>query len=108
MCLARQCTKATRGQGRSLSIREDEPFQQKLRTKMKTQRGRASLRKRTAVEHTIAHQLATKDVEPATKACAKTSLMAGVMRRSATSRSQHIMRRSIDLPPEVLPHCFFA
>jgi hypothetical protein len=29
--------------------------------------------------------------------------MAGVMRRSVTSRSQHIMRRSIDLPPEVLP-----
>ena len=45
------------GQGRSVSIREDEPFQQKLRAKMKTQRGRASLRKRTAVEHTIAHQL---------------------------------------------------
>ena len=56
--LRTQCTKATRGQGRSLSIREDEPFQQKLRTKMKTQRGRASLRKRTAVEHAIAHQLA--------------------------------------------------
>jgi len=50
--------KATRGQGRSLSIRADEPFQQKLRTKLKTQRGRASRRKRTAVEHTIAHQLA--------------------------------------------------
>jgi hypothetical protein len=56
--LRAQCTKATHGQGRSLSIREDEPFQQKLRAKMKTQRGRASLRKRTAVEHTIAHQLA--------------------------------------------------
>ena len=53
-----ECTKAALGQGRSLSIREDEAFQQKLRTKMKTQRGRASLRKRTAVEHTIAHQLA--------------------------------------------------
>ena len=53
-----QCTKATRGPGRSLRIREDEPFQQKLRTKMKTQRGRASLRTRTAVEHTSAHQLA--------------------------------------------------
>ena len=52
-----QCTKAAPGQGRSLSIREDEQFQQKLRAKMKTQRGRASLRKRTAVEHTIAHQL---------------------------------------------------
>jgi hypothetical protein len=29
--------------------------------------------------------------------------MAGVMRQSATSRLQHIMRRSIDSPPEVLP-----
>ena len=56
--LRAQCTKATHGQGRSLSIREDEQFQQKLRAKMQTQRGRASLRKRTAVEHTIAHQLA--------------------------------------------------
>ena len=56
--LRAQCTKATHGQGRSLSIREDEQFQQKLRAKMKTQRGRASLRKRTAVEHAISHQLA--------------------------------------------------
>jgi hypothetical protein len=55
--LRAQCTKATHGHGRSLSIREDELFQQKLRTKMKTQRGRAALRKRTAVEHIIAHQL---------------------------------------------------
>jgi hypothetical protein len=52
-----QCTKATCGQGRSLCIREDELFQQKLRAKMKTRCGRASLLKRTAVEHTIAHQL---------------------------------------------------
>jgi Transposase DDE domain len=52
-----QCPKATPGQGRSLLIREDELFQQKLRAKMKTWRGRASLRKRSAVEHTIAHQL---------------------------------------------------
>ena len=56
--LRAQCTKATHGQGRSVHIREDEQFQQKLRAKMKTQRGRASLRKRTAVEHAIAHQLA--------------------------------------------------
>src|SRR5262245_58874378 len=55
--LRTQCTKATHGQGRSLGIREDEPFQQKLRAKMKTRRSRASLRKRTAVEHTIAHPL---------------------------------------------------
>ena len=56
--LRAQCTKAALGPGRSLTIREDEPFQQKLRAKMKTQRGRAALRKRTAVEHTLAHQLA--------------------------------------------------
>ena len=53
-----QCPRATHGHGRSLSIREDEQFQQKLRAKMKTQRGRASLRKRTVVEHAISHQLA--------------------------------------------------
>jgi len=53
-----QCTKAQLGHGRSLSSREDEQFQQKLRAKIKTKRGRASLRKRTAVEHAISHQLA--------------------------------------------------
>jgi DDE family transposase len=53
-----QCTKARCGQGRSLPIREDEPFQHKLRAKIRTKRGRASLRKRTAVEHAISHQLA--------------------------------------------------
>jgi hypothetical protein len=52
-----QCTKARLGQGRSLTIREDEQFQHKLRAKIKTQRGRASLRKRTAVEHAISHHL---------------------------------------------------
>ena len=53
-----QCTTARMGQGRSLTIREDEQFQQKLRAKINTKRGRASLRRRTAVEHAISHQLA--------------------------------------------------
>ena len=53
-----QCTKARLGQGRSLHIREDEQCQHKLRTKSKTKRGRASLRKRTAVEHAISHHVA--------------------------------------------------
>jgi Transposase DDE domain/Transposase domain (DUF772) len=53
-----QCTTAKLGHGRTLTIREDEPFQQKLRAKLRTKRGRAALRKRTAVEHAIAHQLA--------------------------------------------------
>lgn len=53
-----QCTKARIGQGRSLHIREDEQFQHKLRAKIKTKRGRAALRKRTAVEHAISHHIA--------------------------------------------------
>ena len=53
-----QCTTARIGQGRSLHSREDEPFQHKLRAKSKTKRGRASLRKRTAVEHAISHHVA--------------------------------------------------
>jgi hypothetical protein len=53
-----QCTTARSGQGRSLHIREDEQFQHKLRAKINPKRGRASLRKRTAVEHAISHQLA--------------------------------------------------
>jgi hypothetical protein len=53
-----QCTKARLGQGRSLHIREDEQFQHKLRAKIRTKRGRASLRKRTVVEHALSHQLA--------------------------------------------------
>jgi len=53
-----QCTKARIGQGRSLTIREDEPFQHTLRAKLKTKRGRASLRKRPAVEHAISHHMA--------------------------------------------------
>jgi DDE family transposase len=51
-------TTARLGHGRRLTIREDEQFQQKLRAKIKTKRGRASLRKRTAVEHAIAHHVA--------------------------------------------------
>jgi transposase len=50
-----QCTTAKLGQGRTLTIRKDEQFQQKLRAKLRTKRGRTALRKRTAVEHAIAH-----------------------------------------------------
>ena len=48
-------TTAKLGQGRSLSIREDEPFQHTLRAKIKT---KGTVRKRTAVEHAISHHIA--------------------------------------------------
>ena len=53
-----EATEAIHGQGRSVNIRADEPCQQKRRAQMQPPRGRASLRKRTALEHAIAHQLA--------------------------------------------------
>ncbi|HSF33114.1 MAG TPA: transposase, partial [Candidatus Tectomicrobia bacterium] len=53
-----QCPTARIGQGRHRHIREDAPCQHKLRATIKTQRGRASRRKRTAVEHAISHHVA--------------------------------------------------
>ena len=61
--LRAQCTKAIHGHRRSVNLREDEQFQQKLRAKRQTQR-EASLRKRTVVEHAIAHQLAHRTSSP--------------------------------------------
>lgn len=53
-----QCTKARIGPGRSLTMREDALFPQKLRAQLQTKRGRASLRTRPAVEHALSHPLA--------------------------------------------------
>ena len=55
---ARSAPQPGSAKGEACHIREDEPFQHKLRAKIKTKRGRASLRKRTAVEHAISHHLA--------------------------------------------------
>jgi hypothetical protein len=51
------CPTARLGQGRSLTSREDEPCQQKRRAKRKPKRGRASVRQRTVVEHTLSHHV---------------------------------------------------
>lgn len=51
------CTQARRGHGRSRTIREAEPCPHTLRAKIKTKRGRASRRPRTAVEQAIAPPL---------------------------------------------------
>jgi Transposase DDE domain len=53
-----QGTTAQLGPGRTLTIREEEPCQQQRRAQLQTKRGRASLRKRTAVEHAMAHHVA--------------------------------------------------
>ena len=54
------CTQAASGRGRTISIGKDEALQKRFRKLQETEPGRAALRKRTAVEHALAHIAARK------------------------------------------------
>ena len=55
-CLIRaQCTSASAGHGRTVTIAADEPLQKKLRQMQKTSSGRERFRERVPVEHRLAH-----------------------------------------------------
>ncbi len=58
--LRAKCTQAASGHGRTVSIATDEARQRKYRKLQKTGSGRAVLRRRTAVEHALAHIAARK------------------------------------------------
>jgi len=58
--LRANCTQAAAGRGRSVSVAEDEGLQKKFRRLQETSTGRATLRKRVAVEHALAHIAARK------------------------------------------------
>lgn len=49
------CTDAAPGQGRSLHVLYDEPFQQQMRRAARTTEGRSLFRQRVPVEHRLAH-----------------------------------------------------
>jgi hypothetical protein len=49
------CTTSAPGTGRTIRIAEDERLQQRLRKQMATARGRERLRRRVAIEHSLAH-----------------------------------------------------
>lgn len=53
--LRAQCTSAAEGNGRSVSILEDERLQKRLRTMSETKAGRQRFRERVPVEHSLAH-----------------------------------------------------
>jgi hypothetical protein len=55
-----ECTQAATGKGRSVSITKDEAQQKKFRKLQATSTGRATLRARVAVEHSLAHIAARK------------------------------------------------
>jgi hypothetical protein len=50
-----QCTEASIGHGRTVSIAENEALQKRLQRLPETRRGRARLRERVGVEHALAH-----------------------------------------------------
>jgi hypothetical protein len=49
------CTASTTRRGRQLRILENEPLQERLRRAIATRAGRARLRQRVAIEHSLAH-----------------------------------------------------
>jgi hypothetical protein len=53
--LRAQCTKAASGRGRTVTMRQDEALQKKLRHLQQSRAGRIKLRERVGVEHTLAH-----------------------------------------------------
>jgi hypothetical protein len=55
-----QCTMSASGRGRTITTARDEQFQQRLRKLQKTHKGRQRLRRRTPVEHRLAHIAARK------------------------------------------------
>ena len=58
--LRSQCTMSASGRGRTVQIGRDEALQKKLRTLQSSSEGRARLRKRVGVEHSLAHLSARK------------------------------------------------
>jgi hypothetical protein len=58
--LRSKCTQSASGKGRTVSIAADEARQRKYRILQQTRPGRALLRRRTAVEHALAHISARK------------------------------------------------
>lgn len=50
-----ECTTAAQGHGRTVTIADDELLQHRLRKRIATKRGRARLRERVAIEHSLAH-----------------------------------------------------
>jgi hypothetical protein len=53
--LRTKCTTAASGNGRTVTIADDELLQHKLRKLMSTPSGRERLRERVAIEHRLAH-----------------------------------------------------
>ena len=69
--LRSKCTTAARNRGRTVSIAKDEFLQQRLRKSLKTRAGRQKLRRRTGIEHSLAHVARKKGARARYRGCRK-------------------------------------
>lgn len=93
--LQTQCT--TSAKGRSISIHPDEALLIELRQRQQTPQGRAQLRERVAVEHTLAHVGRWQGRRARYRGECKNLFD---LRRCAAVHNLHILARSQQFPPE--------
>jgi hypothetical protein len=89
--LRADCTAATSGRGRSISIHEHEDLLIELRALRKTPEGRATLRERTAIEHRLARIGAVQGPRARYKGARKNTLD---VRRCAAINNLEALRRA--------------
>jgi len=94
--LKAQCTTSTKG--RSVSIHPDEALLVELRQRQHTPQGRARLRERVAVEHTLAHIGRWQGRRARYRGIRKNLFD---LRRCAVVHNLHVMARSRHLSPEL-------
>jgi hypothetical protein len=90
--LRSKCTQAASGRGRTVSISADESRQKKFRHLQQTKSGRALLRERTAVEHSLAHIAARKGAQARYRGVRKNLFD---LRRAATIQNLEGIQRLI-------------
>jgi hypothetical protein len=89
------CTKSKSGTGRSVAIGKDEPLQQRMRKLLKTPSGRARLRRRSRIEHRLAH-VTRRQGRRARYRGIRNNLFA--LRRAATIHNLQVLQRKLDPP----------
>ena len=94
--LQAQCTTSVKG--RSVSIHPDEALLIELRERQQTVQGRAQLRERVAVEHTLAH-VGQWQGRRARYPCVRKNLFD--LRRCAVIHNLHVLARSQALSTEL-------
>lgn len=94
--LKEQCT--TSANGRSVSIHPDEALLTELRARQQTPQGRAHLRERVAVEHTLAHVGRWQGRRACYRGTRKNLFD---LRRCAVVHNLHVLARSQQLSSEL-------